>query len=117
MQVSSDTLSHIFRTILDWHLAARQFPAAVKALSGQLINATLDVYSQSMARLLPTPTKSHYVFNLRDFARVVQVGWVWLGGALALVCSRCCRQHRNQHAPGVWWHAPPPSLLPSRFDS
>jgi hypothetical protein len=72
-QVSDDTLIAIFSTILDWHMTTQSFPEPIKALSSSLVSATLAVYSTAATKLLPTPTKSHYLFNLRDFERVVQV--------------------------------------------
>ena len=37
-----------------------------------IVTSTLGLYFQIKRELLPTPEKSHYLFNLRDVARVIQ---------------------------------------------
>jgi dynein heavy chain len=48
-----------------------EFPPDVFSMVGQIVSATLEIYRAALRVLLPTPSKSHYIFNLRDFARVI----------------------------------------------
>lgn len=66
------TLSRIFLTILQWHISSKGFDIEISSQTENIIRATTSIYRGSMTNLLPTPRKSHYTFNLRDFARVIQ---------------------------------------------
>lgn len=66
------TLQTIYTTILTWHFEERfDFPADVTMLAEELVAATRELYHSAMRRFLPTPVKSHYTFNLRDFSNVI----------------------------------------------
>ncbi|KAM6951542.1 dynein axonemal heavy chain 3 [Aplochiton taeniatus] len=66
-----ETLSKIFSSITDWHFS-RGFDASFYRLGKIMVQATMAVYMDAMDSFLPTPSKSHYIFNLRDFARVIR---------------------------------------------
>ncbi|KXJ28065.1 dynein heavy chain 7, axonemal [Exaiptasia diaphana] len=66
------TMTKIFSRIMEWHLTTRGFSKDFGPVGDMVVNGTLEVYRRAMENLLPTPAKSHYLFNLRDFARVIQ---------------------------------------------
>ncbi|TPX37761.1 hypothetical protein SeMB42_g06896 [Synchytrium endobioticum] len=66
------TMARIFSTITDWHFNRFEFTDDIKGLTGKIVNATASVYKWAVSTLLPTPAKTHYTFNLRDFSRVIQ---------------------------------------------
>ncbi|XP_076459412.1 dynein axonemal heavy chain 7-like [Babylonia areolata] len=71
-EFDDDTMMTIFRSIMDWHISAKGFSNEFKPCVEQIVQGTLMVYKEAISNLLPTPMKSHYLFNLRDFARIVQ---------------------------------------------
>ena len=46
--------------------------AAIKEMSQELVAMTISIWDRVKTKLLPTPAKFHYLFNLRDLSRVFQ---------------------------------------------
>ena len=63
-------LKRIFGTILNAKLA--DFDDEVKPLGEPITQATIAIYRMVSKELLPTPSKSHYLFNTRDLAKIIQ---------------------------------------------
>ncbi|KAH0630137.1 hypothetical protein JD844_012805 [Phrynosoma platyrhinos] len=68
---SDETMVRIFSTIVSFYLRANEFLPEYFTIGNQIVSGTMEVYKKAMDNLLPTPAKSHYTFNLRDFSRVV----------------------------------------------
>ncbi|XP_037670654.1 dynein heavy chain 3, axonemal isoform X2 [Choloepus didactylus] len=66
-----EVLTKIFTSIVDWHFG-RGFDVMFLRYGKMLVQATMTIYKAAVQNFLPTPSKSHYVFNLRDFSRVIQ---------------------------------------------
>ncbi|KOX76420.1 Dynein heavy chain 7, axonemal [Melipona quadrifasciata] len=71
-EFSDDVLNTIFTTIVSWHFKNKEFPDFYFPSVDYIVSGTLDVYKETRKYLLPTPAKCHYLFNLRDFSRVIQ---------------------------------------------
>ena len=71
---SEEAIDQIFKTISKGHFNAnRGFNTEVSNLIQDLVPVTRKIWRLTKEKMLPTPSKFHYVFNLRDLSRI------WLG--------------------------------------
>ena len=70
-ELSETSMKMVFSKIFTAHIEMF-FPAPLKTMVDPLCEASIEVYQKCLKELLPTPTKSHYTFNLRDLAKIFQ---------------------------------------------
>lgn len=68
--LSNDIITHIFSSLLSFYM--KKFPEATRSFGKETSKACLKIFDFVKKELLPTPSKSHYTFNLRDIWKVVQ---------------------------------------------
>ena len=68
--LSSKSMKHIFASILGGFISS-EIPSVIGSVD-KLVDGSIQIYLGIQQNLLPTPSKSHYTYNLRDLSQVFQ---------------------------------------------
>lgn len=118
----NESIDKIFRVLGEGHYnAKRGFPQGVRTIVKKIVPLTRLLWLSTRNKLLPTPAKFHYVFNLRDLSRV----WQGMVGTLSSVitaetvlislwkheCTRVFSDRFTTNADKDWFNAELLSLI------
>jgi len=67
---SEEAMVTIFGSIINGFL--QKFKSETQSLGNASVQGTIEIYNKCGDELLPTPTRPHYTFNLRDLSKVFQ---------------------------------------------
>ena len=70
--MDDDSMKTIFTAIINSFTSNASIGDDVRALGPKLVVASIRVYNKMIETMLPTPSKPHYTFNLRDLGKVFQ---------------------------------------------
>jgi dynein heavy chain, axonemal len=70
VEMSKESTSRIFGLILGDFLGRCE--GGLAQYTEKIVHASIDIFDTIVLELLPTPSKSHYTFNLRDLAKIFQ---------------------------------------------
>ena len=72
MANAKETMQRIFGLILNGHMLHGGFKNEIHVLTDSVVTASIDIYNEICEAMRPTPTRAHYLFNLRDVSKVFQ---------------------------------------------
>jgi len=99
---SMASINQIFGAILGLRFNSTDFKQDVMDNVKCLVPATMELYDRAYTKLLPTPAKFHYIFNLRDVSRVFQ-GMMTVPKIIAQKPTNSVRT-APEFLVGVWKH-------------
>lgn len=66
----NESMDTIFGTICRGYFCSDRFDEVIVQFIPKLVSLTRQMWQRVKRKMLPTPAKFHYVFNLRDLSRI-----------------------------------------------